>query len=159
MLELALERATLAPHPEQHPGENRDSRERGDSFERLLERERQLLDRQRDDHADRDRQADRGPDADRHLRQRIAPADLHEVGGDDPDDEGGLEALAEHEEERREHSGGGPRNSGGLALAVQGPLSYEPSMGTPNARGAQPLRAERRHLRTTFVVAAPPGPF
>ena len=61
------------------------------------------------DDAGRDRQADGRDDADRDLRQRVRSTDLDEVGGDDADDERGLEAFAEHQEERGGHGSGRPR--------------------------------------------------
>ena len=43
-------------------------------------------------------------DAEADLRQGVAPADLDEVRRDDPDDQGRLEALAEHDQEGRDHA-------------------------------------------------------
>ena len=125
VLELALERAALAAHPEEHPREHADGEDAGEALEGLLDDERQPLDREGDHQPDRDRQADRGNDADRDLAERVAPADLHEVGGDDADDERGLEAFAKHQEERGEHRRAGPRDSRCLALCGQARLSRE----------------------------------
>ena len=103
MLQVALQRPALAAHPEQHPRQDGDSQDRGDALCCFLDDERQPADRRDDGDARGDRQGDRGDHPDPDLRQGVAPANLHEVGGDDPDNQSGLEALAQGDEERGNH--------------------------------------------------------
>ena len=68
-LQVALHRAALTAHPEQHPGEDDDRDDRGDSFDRLLDDQRQAPDRGDDQHADDDRQGDGRTNPDPHATQ------------------------------------------------------------------------------------------
>ena len=102
-LELALHRPALATHPEQHPGQDDDRDERGETLDALLDDERQAPDGRDDREADDDRQGDRGADPDPDAAQRVAPVELDQVGADDADDEGGFQPFAERDEERGGH--------------------------------------------------------
>ena len=59
------------------------------------------------DEAQRDADPDSGPERP-HL---AAAAVAHEEGGDDPDDEGGLEAFSQSDDERGKH----PADSGAVS--------------------------------------------
>ena len=106
-LEIALEGPSLPAHPEEHPAQDADRDDRGHALDALLDDERQLADRRDHDDADRDRDRQRRHDAGPDARQRVAPVDLDEVRGDDADDQGGFQALAERDEERGGHDGAG----------------------------------------------------
>ena len=95
VLELALHGPSLAPHPEEHPGQHHDRKDRGETFEALLDDERQAPDRRDDEKADGNRDGQRRPDADPDATQRIPALELDQIGADDPDDQGGFQPLAE----------------------------------------------------------------
>ena len=79
------------------------------SLDALLHDERQATDRGDHEDAHRDGQGDRGPHADPDTAEGIAPVDLDQVGGDDPDDERGLEPFPERDEEGGGHGSVDPQ--------------------------------------------------
>ncbi len=92
-MEFALDTASLAAHPEQHPGHDGCRRDHGDALEQLLVRLFEAADGGEQDDpeegAQRDRQA--GPDED--LGERAAVPGLGQVGEDDRHDERRLDTL------------------------------------------------------------------
>ena len=111
-LEVALHRARVRGHPEDHARGERDGDERVGPAQDLLRLERQGLGAPREDDAqqERDRGGDR--DAEPHLGEHVAAPALDEVRDEDADDERGLEALAQGDEQIRQEHG---RVSGGVA--------------------------------------------
>ena len=103
LLQFALHRPALPAHPEQHPGQDDDRDDSGQSFDAFLDDEREASDRRHHCDPDRDRQDHRGADPDPDAAQRVAPIELDQVGTDDPDDQGGFESFAKADEERGGH--------------------------------------------------------
>jgi hypothetical protein len=103
VLEVALDGAALAGHPEDHPGEDAG---RGDGDER--ERHEpgvavQRAGREVDREADAGGNPDAGGDAEPHRTGEVGATDAAQVGVEDADDERRLEPLAQHDQERLAH--------------------------------------------------------
>jgi hypothetical protein len=103
VLQVRLEEARGARHPEDHPG---DQTHRGDGerpADGLLRLERQTLRPEREGRAEGERDCDREADARPDRGEEVAPVSLDDVGDEDADDERGLEAFAQTDEEVGEH--------------------------------------------------------
>ena len=93
----------MAAHPHHHPGDHPDGGQRDDRLELLLLPLRQVLlghvQRARDPATEQHRAQDTQP----HPPQGVAATLLAEEGGDDADDQRGLEALPEADDEGGKH--------------------------------------------------------
>ena len=98
-LDAFLEGAGGLPHPEDHPGDHGDGDQGEGAADDLLGLEGEGLGAPREQGAEGEREAGGQGDADPHLGEDVSTVGAHEVGGDDADDERGLEALAEGDEE------------------------------------------------------------
>ena len=102
LLQLPLEVAGVLGHPDDHVGDHPDRDERHDRLQALLLAVGELVvdDPQHDRHgkAQHHGQADAEP----HRAQRVRASLAAQEGGDDADDERGLEALAQRDHERRQ---------------------------------------------------------
>ncbi len=110
-VELVLDRRRGAPHPEQHPGDHPCREQHRDGLEQLLVRRRQLADGDEQRNAGRQADRDRRPDAQPDPPEGLPVPRPVEVGEDDPDDQRGLDALAEAGEQA---GGEGPEVQGWL---------------------------------------------
>ncbi|GMA88329.1 hypothetical protein GCM10025868_35790 [Angustibacter aerolatus] len=93
----------MAAHPEHHPGDHAERDDADDGLELLLLALRQALLEQREHDAEAQAEHDGRADADADLAQGVAAALRDEEGRDDPDDERGLEALAQADDEGGQH--------------------------------------------------------
>jgi hypothetical protein len=94
----------VPPHPDDHVGDGGDGDDADDRLQPLLLLLRQLFADQVEADADRGAEDDRDPDPDPHLPHRVLPPLLDQEGGDDADDQRGLDALAQGDDEGRNHS-------------------------------------------------------
>ena len=103
VLELALDQVSLAPHPEDHPGQDDHGQQRhgGEGEQPGLAGE--VLDGEVDDDPDADREGGRRGHALPHGRHQVGAVDPPDVGVDDGHDQGGLESLAKHDQQRGQH--------------------------------------------------------
>ena len=97
--DLALELTRVAPHPQDHPGDEADGHQGQDAADDLLGLECQGLGAPGQDGAQSQGQKGGEPHTEPQLGEDIAALGLDEVGGDDADDERGLETLSQCDEE------------------------------------------------------------
>ena len=107
-LQLALDAVGLAPHPEDHPGEDGHGQQRHDREGEQPGLAPEVLDGEVDDDPGGDRQGGGRGHALPHGPDQVAAADPPDVGVDDGHDQRGLEALAEHDQQRGQHRPGPP---------------------------------------------------
>ncbi|HET8788885.1 MAG TPA: hypothetical protein VFO47_09065 [Actinomycetes bacterium] len=107
-LELALDAVGLAPHPEDHPGEDGHGQQRHGREGEQPGLAPEVLDGEVDDDPGGDGQGGGRGHALPHGPDQVAAADPPDVGVDDGHDQRGLEALAEHDQQRGQHRPGPP---------------------------------------------------
>ena len=103
-VQLAAQVARVVRHPDDHVRDHRDGDQRDDRLEPLLRAVGELV----VDDAEHDRDADAQDDGQRHARphrpEPVGPARAAQEGGDDPDDQRRLEALAQGDDEGGQHA-------------------------------------------------------
>ena len=102
-LELALDVAGLAGHPEDHPGHEHDGDDRQGAADGLLRLEGETPWPEGEQRAEPDGDDDGDGDAQPDARQQLAAIGLDQVGHEDADDQRGLEAFTQSDQEVREH--------------------------------------------------------
>jgi len=103
LLEVGLDTSALPAHPEDHPGEHADGRERHEALEDLLSRALELGTDGEDHGADHRGEPDRERRAPPDDVGPVRATELLQVGQQDRDDEGGFDALAQRDDERGSH--------------------------------------------------------
>jgi hypothetical protein len=105
VVQLEPEGAGGPPHPEHHPGHEADGDDREQAGEQLLGREGERGGGELEGGPDGQAERDRGRHPQPHRAEAVAVAGLDQVGDQDADDQGGLQALAQPDEVVRHHVG------------------------------------------------------
>jgi hypothetical protein len=95
----------VAAHPDDHVADGADRDQADDRLQALLLLLGQLLPDDFEGYGDADAEPDRDRNPHPHLPHRIAAALLDQEGGDDADDQRGLDALSQGDYESRDHAG------------------------------------------------------
>ena len=104
-LQVALEGAGVPPHPDDHVGHQRDGDQADDGLEGLLLALRQAALEQVEREAEPRQSATAAATPSQTWRSGVAAALADQEGGDDADDQGGLEPFAQADDERGQHRG------------------------------------------------------
>ena len=118
----------MTAHPDDHVGDAGDGDEGQHALHDLPLLEGEVLADDAEDDRDTDAQGDRDGDPEPHRSDRFALASLDQEGGDDADDQGGLDAFAETDHERGQHAGGSPSLSRGFAGRIMTRMFRVPNM-------------------------------
>ena len=102
-LELPLQVARVAPHPDHHVGDHSDGDRTDDGLEPLLLPLRQIGGDDPQDDPDGQTDGQRGDDSHPHPAQGVRAAALLEEGSDDADDQCCFKALSQADDERGQH--------------------------------------------------------
>ena len=125
-LQLRLEAASVAPHPDDHVADHRHRDQADDRLEALLLALGELLadEAERDGHGDahRHRQAHPQP----HRPQRVATALLHQECRDDADDQRRLDALPQSDDQ-----GGNQRGPPAVTVRLLARFIRQPEVWAP----------------------------
>ena len=102
-LEFGLDRPRVAGHPDDHVADRRHGDQTDDRLQPLLLFLREFFAEDVEADADRGAEDDRDRDPDPHLAERVPAPLLDQEGGDDADDERGLDALSQGDYEGGDH--------------------------------------------------------
>jgi hypothetical protein len=98
-----LDPARVAAHPDDHVGDGADRDQPDHRLQPLLLALGQILADDVEDHGDGGAEDDPDRHPDPHLPHRIVPPLLDQEGGDDADDQRGLDALSQSDDEGWDH--------------------------------------------------------